>query len=351
MPFPASPTFPSCTPGHAPSATLKSLLGDKKFGSELPKQVSDLLFLTDLMWYTEDCHTDFVPRRLSIPPPAALNSTKGIEEVHQTPLKQAPQLNEAHAVPEGAGVEEGQEAALASAVISKDQLLRRRHTGVRSPADVALPAWRCAERLAGGKAKPAKRRNGLGSTQGSPGLSKAASEGRQELASCPGDFSCSVSSPHTEEQGSDSDGEAPQAEEELDVIVGPTANAVMPKAFEELILPGPERAIRSNPSALYLSDIMVLCQAGRRALSFGSVLHLCMQEEHCRPCMFERKSRKCKKSWLCDFCHLHAEFAHRTLKKVMQSNDSALHSMDSLADEGSRLGFAELPSMLQCSVP
>lgn len=172
---------------------------------------------------------------------------------------------------------------------------------------------------------------------------------------------------------SDAGEEAQQQEEEYDVVVGPTFNAVMPKSFEELYLDGPGRPIRSRSRVLCLSDIMLLSQdpqqaaieaavqsaigsvagapggtgaasgaaaatasnagasaalmstgaiavgGSRRVLSFGSVLHLCGHLDHCRPCMFERKARRCKKSWLCDFCHFHGD---RARSSKFSSNES-----------------------------
>eukprot|EP00913_Durusdinium_trenchii_P016747 g15741.t1 len=60
---------------------------------------------------------------------------------------------------------------------------------------------------------------------------------------------------------------------------------------------------------LVVSDVLRLKAQDRPQLqvcSFGSLLHSCQTEAPCRPCMFERVPGRCKKAWLCDFCHLHS---------------------------------------------
>ncbi|CAJ1416266.1 unnamed protein product [Effrenium voratum] len=56
-----------------------------------------------------------------------------------------------------------------------------------------------------------------------------------------------------------------------------------------------------------VTDVLRLSQADTSQVrSFGSLLHSCRTEAPCRPCMFERVPGRCKKAWLCDFCHLHS---------------------------------------------
>lgn len=116
-----------------------------------------------------------------------------------------------------------------------------------------------------------------------------------------------------------------------EVIVGPTKHAVAPKKFEELWIPGvlgkeAERSsVISRPSCLSLADVFRLGNAGLQVKptdslettepaeadpqphrSFGSLLHFCSPDAVCRPCMFERIPGRCRKSVLCDFCHMHS---------------------------------------------
>jgi len=64
--------------------------------------------------------------------------------------------------------------------------------------------------------------------------------------------------------------------------------------------------IKSNSGCLFLSDVLRLTRARAEApLSFGSVQHHATKlATSCRACMFEQRPGRCKKSWLCDFCHL-----------------------------------------------
>jgi len=96
-----------------------------------------------------------------------------------------------------------------------------------------------------------------------------------------------------------------------EVIVGPTPLAVQPLSFSELSIPGGEStSILSGVTSIRLSEVTRLkCPRGSSAeplpLSYGSILHICGFEDRCRPCMFERSAGRCRKSWLCDFCHMH----------------------------------------------
>eukprot|EP00440_Ansanella_granifera_P040350 gb/GFBE01043765.1/.p1 GENE.gb/GFBE01043765.1/~~gb/GFBE01043765.1/.p1 ORF type:complete len:567 (+),score=79.99 gb/GFBE01043765.1/:1-1701(+) len=97
---------------------------------------------------------------------------------------------------------------------------------------------------------------------------------------------------------------------ELEIVVGPTQFAVMPRKFEDFWIEdksGHKESINSHAVTLSVRDILRLTAArdDPQPLSFGSLPHVCGFEK-CRPCMFERTAGRCKKIWLCDFCHLHS---------------------------------------------
>jgi len=107
-------------------------------------------------------------------------------------------------------------------------------------------------------------------------------------------------------------------EEDVQVLVGPSQLASAPWVINDLWLeappetPGgpPQRVmIRSMPNRLLLSETRLLSLARPDGLpiSFGSVVHLRFgKRQPCRSCMFEKSNtRSCRRSWLCDFCHLH----------------------------------------------
>lgn len=124
-------------------------------------------------------------------------------------------------------------------------------------------------------------------------------------------------------------------EEDVEFVLGPTAAAFSPYSVDFVRFPGISpsgepvlHSVRSRSHVIYLSDVPHLILlgkllGGRGALSFGSVVHFqqdgtpravlmdaCEQhdrERWCRPCMFERRGRRCRKSWLCDFCHVHLQ--------------------------------------------
>lgn len=102
----------------------------------------------------------------------------------------------------------------------------------------------------------------------------------------------------------------------IDILVGPTDMAASQRRLTELWLPsrmpgsGGTTAvpIRSGPGCLSLGDVLRLSEARsiKAPLSFGSTMHLITDRvSNCRPCMFERWPGRCRKSWLCDFCHAH----------------------------------------------
>lgn len=107
------------------------------------------------------------------------------------------------------------------------------------------------------------------------------------------------------------DSAASECSTDDEVIVGPTPLAVQPLSFSELSIPGGgKNSILSGVASVRISEVVRLkCPRGSSAeplpLSYGSILHICGHEDRCRPCMFERSAGRCRKSWLCDFCHMH----------------------------------------------
>jgi len=115
---------------------------------------------------------------------------------------------------------------------------------------------------------------------------------------------------------------ASEDEEPLQVLVGPSQLASAPWAINDLWLLQPPKEeggafekvmISSSPDVLRLSDTKLLAAARPDGLplSFGYIVHLRFgRRQPCRPCMFEKsKTRSCRRSWLCDFCHLHTRGA------------------------------------------
>lgn len=104
-------------------------------------------------------------------------------------------------------------------------------------------------------------------------------------------------------------------EDDVRVIVGPSELATGEQNISSFSLPEdgnvgskqqPWIPIQSNERVLCLSDVLRLGKARsmQAPLSFGSVIHLLGHKEPpCRPCMYEHWPGRCKKSWLCDFCH------------------------------------------------
>eukprot|EP00439_Symbiodinium_sp_Y106_P066982 s929_g11.t1 len=114
----------------------------------------------------------------------------------------------------------------------------------------------------------------------------------------------------------DTEAEFEMEEKDEEIIVGPTIHAVQPLTFEDLWIessvPGEKCPVRSRSSVLSVSDVLRLRHTPSetpepvQVRSFGSLVHSCETRAPCRPCMFERVPGRCKKSWLCDFCHLHS---------------------------------------------
>jgi len=110
----------------------------------------------------------------------------------------------------------------------------------------------------------------------------------------------------------DLDEPLPELDTPCRVIIGPTDLAVQPLQLKDAVLPNPYAAsfsfVQSREEQTCLSDCLRLAHARSFSapLSFGSVLHVInWPGDSCRPCMFEHRPGRCKKAWLCDFCHCH----------------------------------------------
>eukprot|EP00931_Biecheleriopsis_adriatica_P043163 TRINITY_DN24685_c0_g1_i1.p1 TRINITY_DN24685_c0_g1~~TRINITY_DN24685_c0_g1_i1.p1 ORF type:complete len:365 (+),score=62.72 TRINITY_DN24685_c0_g1_i1:79-1173(+) len=104
---------------------------------------------------------------------------------------------------------------------------------------------------------------------------------------------------------------------EATLMVGPSPSKAVRTILDKKIsacgaMPGSSSAVRarcargslSHETFVCLSDIQILKKLPG-CLSFGSALHLRENcTELCQVCSFSRKTRTCKKSWLCDFCHM-----------------------------------------------
>jgi len=122
-------------------------------------------------------------------------------------------------------------------------------------------------------------------------------------------------------------------ETDTELVIGPTEFAASSSSsLSSLSIPvskvkrrhaGRQRksnAIQSTSTCVLFSETQLLSKARKVApLSFGSVQHLAArpgQDVVCRPCMFEtQRPGKCKKSWLCDFCHMNHPRARVESKK------------------------------------
>lgn len=119
----------------------------------------------------------------------------------------------------------------------------------------------------------------------------------------------------------DSSGEE---DSDVEILVGPTQLAAYGSSLPDLFLPEDRHGttvpvpLQSHGQCLSLSDAMRLAKArsSEAPLSFGSVTHLLTRQPlQCRPCMFEQRPGRCRKSYLCDFCHL----SHRRRVKVTKA--------------------------------
>eukprot|EP00929_Paragymnodinium_shiwhaense_P015638 TRINITY_DN123736_c0_g1_i1.p1 TRINITY_DN123736_c0_g1~~TRINITY_DN123736_c0_g1_i1.p1 ORF type:complete len:204 (-),score=25.15 TRINITY_DN123736_c0_g1_i1:240-851(-) len=116
-----------------------------------------------------------------------------------------------------------------------------------------------------------------------------------------------LSGDHTEREGDD-----------MEFVVGPTDNAFLLGLAGAFSKPP---MVKSSSRALHLSDIRRLADFRPRApLSFGSLNHFLSDgtgrnDQLCRACMFERTPGRCKRGFLCDFCHLdtrrHLEYSRK----------------------------------------
>jgi len=114
------------------------------------------------------------------------------------------------------------------------------------------------------------------------------------------------------------------AASDVEIILGPTQLAACGTSLQDLFLPEDRHGsvypvpIKSHGQCLVLSDALRLARARSVSapLSFGSVAHLATRQPlQCRPCMFEQRPGRCRKSYLCDFCHL----SHRRRVKVTKT--------------------------------
>jgi len=126
------------------------------------------------------------------------------------------------------------------------------------------------------------------------------------------EFACSDDYQESEADAA-SDGEDP-----TQVLVGPSPLASAPWSINDLWLEdtsadagaaAKKNFIKSHGGRLFLSETKMLTDMRPSAspISFGSLVHLRFGKlKKCRPCMFEKSAtRTCRRSWLCDFCHLH----------------------------------------------
>eukprot|EP00929_Paragymnodinium_shiwhaense_P012885 TRINITY_DN120765_c0_g1_i1.p1 TRINITY_DN120765_c0_g1~~TRINITY_DN120765_c0_g1_i1.p1 ORF type:complete len:628 (+),score=113.78 TRINITY_DN120765_c0_g1_i1:177-2060(+) len=122
--------------------------------------------------------------------------------------------------------------------------------------------------------------------------------------------------------------------DEDEYIVGPTHMSVHPYNLQDMYLindMGEKAFVLSGPKELHFSELKLLItppQPGVK-LSYGSILHMNYDAGKCRPCMFERVVGRCRRRWLCDFCHMHT-------KKVQgnwQGGDEQFHEAGNYQDE------------------
>lgn len=190
----------------------------------------------------------------------------------------------------------------------------RRHQ--TSQSDPGPEAWLSSRGLHGYTLKDIIDRAALSSAAGSelyvlPGSNHGSAQGAHfDQAEAGGKQDAGLEGEPSSEEDEPSDGEAG-----VEVVIGPTPMAVQPYVMEELHIPdsfsdGGKRAIVSCSNRVSIGEVSrlrVLPDGSDCPLpvSFGSVLHICGHEQHCRPCMFERSAGRCRKGWLCDFCHMH----------------------------------------------
>lgn len=125
---------------------------------------------------------------------------------------------------------------------------------------------------------------------------------------------------------------------DYDVLVGPTELVSANLGLCNLALPtGSGKSknlvpLISRPHMVAVSDGIRLAKAQsfEKPLSFGSTLHLMGGAlELCRPCMFEQRPGRCKKSYCCDFCHVGP---HRS--QARKAKNAAVAKMQSRGKRG-----------------
>mmetsp|Transcript_103113 Transcript_103113/g.204793 ORF Transcript_103113/g.204793 Transcript_103113/m.204793 type:complete len:494 (+) Transcript_103113:34-1515(+) len=123
-----------------------------------------------------------------------------------------------------------------------------------------------------------------------------------------------------DDSSEDSSYREPSGDEDDEIIIGPTQFAVQASCFEDVWIPAGNKLhpVLSRPHRLFITDVIRLSGLVEDAgapLSFGSLLHICGHQHKCRPCMFERVPGRCRKLWLCDFCHLHVGRKRRSTQE------------------------------------
>jgi len=120
------------------------------------------------------------------------------------------------------------------------------------------------------------------------------------------------------EESSDEESEDEDEDGDVEVVIGPSHFAFTPLGASDLPLPdgrGGQVVMKSSAGAVCYSDVkrLTLVRRGpeRQPLSFGSALHLNGHTDKCRPCLFERAPGRCRRLWLCDFCHMHEGRRHK----------------------------------------
>eukprot|EP00930_Biecheleria_cincta_P042821 TRINITY_DN29460_c0_g1_i1.p1 TRINITY_DN29460_c0_g1~~TRINITY_DN29460_c0_g1_i1.p1 ORF type:complete len:585 (-),score=64.25 TRINITY_DN29460_c0_g1_i1:199-1953(-) len=123
----------------------------------------------------------------------------------------------------------------------------------------------------------------------------------------------------------DEGSESADSGSDYDVLVGPTELVSSGLGLCSLALPSGDKSNKlvpmlSRPHFVAVSDGIRLARAQSFAkpLSFGSALHLMGKPlELCRPCMFEQRPGRCRKSFCCDFCHVGHRRSARKAKTVV----------------------------------
>jgi len=305
-------TVPALAQSAGTMTTSDSRMYKLLLGQGAPPQVAALIYVTTDLWYQEKDPSD-APR--AIQPLIAAQRPRVV--------KPAPAASSAPA----SAITDEREEFLQSTRITRSQFLMMWCASspdgdTRLPAAHSKPPAKLPS-LVGQAPVPA----GLSGNSPNNSTSGPASCGampyppsmpptsskliKKELVA--GDFSGDDMTDVDSELEPASDGEEP-----VQVLVGPSQLASAPWVINDLWLEGPAKTpggqperimITSTASKLLLSEtrLLTLARPDGLPISFGSVVHLRFgKRQPCRSCMFEKSStRSCRRSWLCDFCHLH----------------------------------------------